>query len=755
MKRLLETSISQAVKLAFPELEPRAAKIIAGWYEAEDAAEDFESTADLADMIESDITEMVWAATDPEEIAIVKAGLINGGFVDADSLPEEEDSDESKASAQSTPGEYDPVTGCIVAMAQNYKEDDGYSDVHALEAALGVYERSTGRNIGYNTLEKVYQALEARGFSFPEEELEEAATRGGTKVKESRSTGGKYAAGGRALQDDYYDIIEDVIAGWDVSGMTSGNMLPLDQIKAALQNYDSGLTPEDIHDIIDTYFDYSSESAAASEPTIGELEAEAQELAIEGWPEEDVNHRLAKKHGMDKDTIEKIRAYESSEKITWSSFDTPESNALEEKYLPDHGDGDNMASQAVTAATKLIYKWFNDGDVYDNSYGLSGWANDISGSANWLAKHVPGARDILWRIQKTHSEEEYVSNILWPLFNLVYDAKLLSSLEKKPKVDDAYSCKGPFEFSYEDEDAYQEEDPESFGDYDQDYELDESTGKKAKLVRKQEHRYYASSNDRLTVLYIDGKPVTKEYDVIVPEGTKYANTRGSERMPLSGSEIEEEAVKLLRRYNSGFSMAVEEFKFRSGYGYILRVLRNEDLPEPATARELYDHENMSELWDTPEEYFAHEGREDLVELARSEAAHQEEDLEESMKTSIDRLLREAAKPVGRDRLGDWYNRSFRERNSVAGKPKMKEALDNDALFEEGSVANSVRESHDRPRYGDGLHWNSRAADDMLLTVLREIYENANIELPVTIRALVPAELKKSIKFLDRILDLYV
>lgn len=693
----------------------------------------------------------------------------------------------------------------LVGMAQNYKAD-GYSDVQALEAALGDYERSSGRNIGYATLERLYQALEARGFSFPEEELEEATTRGGTKVKESaeltpgqleriavssgynpmtfldakrigyrngnplylllsydnnedeyivgkaeisrgkdatsridfdgnpdffsasraeaydafhtladggKLTESKYAAGGRALQDDYNDIIEDVIAGWDVSGMTSGNMLPLDQIKAALQNYDSGLTLEDIHDIIDTYFDYSPASAAVSEPTIGELEAEAQELAMEGWPEEDVNQRLAQKHGMDKDTIKKIRAYESSEKITWSSFDTPESNALEEKYLPANGDGDNMASQAVTATTKLIYKWFNDGDVYDNSYGLSGWANDISGSANWLAKHVPGARDILWRIQKTHSEEEYVSNILWPLFNLVYDPKLLSSLEKKPKVDDAYSCKGPFEFNYEDEDAYQEEDPESFGDYDQDYELDESTGKKAKLARKQEHRYYASSNDRLTVLYIDGKPVTKEYDVIVPEGTKYANTRGSWRMPLSGSSLEEEASKLLRRYNSGFSIAVKEFQFRSGYGYILKVLSNKDLPEPATARELYDHEGMSELWGTPEEYFAHEGREDLVELARSEAAHQE-DFEESKKTSIGNLLREAAMPVQEDKLGAWYKSAFTNdrkatenkegfyqvrESRVAKKPRVKESVPNWSEFQ-SDMFNAINGVYEKYNMGN-------------------------------------------------------
>lgn len=458
----------------------------------------------------------------------------------------------------------------LVGMAQNYKAD-GYSDVQALEAALGDYERSSGRNIGYATLERLYQALEARGFSFPEEELEEATTRGGTKVKESaeltpgqleriavssgynpmtfldakrigyrngnplylllsydnnedeyivgkaeisrgkdatsridfdgnpdffsasraeaydafhtladggKLTEGKYAAGGRALQDDYDDIIEDVLSGWDVGDtLHDGMTLPtdaLEQIEAALKAHDPSLGQTDVQDIIETYFEHSGAltGAPGNDATVGDIEDEAFELSMSGFPDEDVQHRLAQKHGLSRGEVRNILAYESkvsaksslresSEKITWSSFDTPESNALEEKYLPDQGDGDNMASQAVTAATRLIYKWFNNGDVYDNSYGLSGWVNDISGSANWLAKHVPGARDILWRIQKTHSEEEYVSNILWPLFNLVYDSKLLSSLEKKPKVDDAYSCKGPFEFNYEDEDAYQEDFEES------------------------------------------------------------------------------------------------------------------------------------------------------------------------------------------------------------------------------------------------------------------------------------------------------
>lgn len=57
-------------------------------------------------------------------------------------------------------------------------------------------------------------------------------------------------------------------------------------------------------------------------------------------------------------------------KITWSSFDEKETNELEDKYLPNSGEGDNMATQAVTATSKLIYKYFNDGDVFDNNYHL-------------------------------------------------------------------------------------------------------------------------------------------------------------------------------------------------------------------------------------------------------------------------------------------------------------------------------------------------------------------------------------------------
>ena len=64
-------------------------------------------------------------------------------------------------------------------------------------------------------------------------------------------------------------------------------------------------------------------------------------------------------------------------------------NALIEEYMPWRGEGDTKASQVATAVNKLIYKWWNDGDVFDNVHsGMDGWVNDLSSYANWLEKNT-------------------------------------------------------------------------------------------------------------------------------------------------------------------------------------------------------------------------------------------------------------------------------------------------------------------------------------------------------------------------------
>ena len=65
---------------------------------------------------------------------------------------------------------------------------------------------------------------------------------------------------------------------------------------------------------------------------------------------------------------------------------------INDSYLPDTGEGDTMATQICTAVNKLIYGWYNDGDVYDNTYMIDGWCNDLSSYANWLYGHVSASK---------------------------------------------------------------------------------------------------------------------------------------------------------------------------------------------------------------------------------------------------------------------------------------------------------------------------------------------------------------------------
>ena len=126
-----------------------------------------------------------------------------------------------------------------------------------------------------------------------------------------------------------------------------------------------------------------------------------------------------------------------------------------EEYLPDIGDGDSQGTQAATAISKLVYKWFNDGDVFDNTFGLKGGANDISGSANWLYKYVKGTKNVLNSIARISTEDEY-TELLYKLCEVV-DPQIPDLLDE-PKVGDAYDEPGTFKFreksEYDDDDDY-------------------------------------------------------------------------------------------------------------------------------------------------------------------------------------------------------------------------------------------------------------------------------------------------------------
>lgn len=128
--------------------------------------------------------------------------------------------------------------------------------------------------------------------------------------------------------------------------------------------------------------------------------------------------------------------------MDWDYFDKFED--VVEKYMPSMGEGETIASQIVTAVNKLIYKWYNDGDVFDNTYHLEGWCNDLSSYANWLYENVLETKNILSNIVKIYSYDEY-EKLLANLADLTLNEDFLGKY-KREKIGTIYKCNGVFEF---------------------------------------------------------------------------------------------------------------------------------------------------------------------------------------------------------------------------------------------------------------------------------------------------------------------
>ena len=132
------------------------------------------------------------------------------------------------------------------------------------------------------------------------------------------------------------------------------------------------------------------------------------------------------------------------ESVGWDYFN--KFRNITNKYMSSQGEGETIASQIVTAVNKLIYKWYNDGDVYDNSnYNLQGWANDLSSYANWLANNVDGAKDILDRIFNASNNDDY-EQILKDLADECLDSNVLEGYSSEPKSGSIYDCDGDYTF---------------------------------------------------------------------------------------------------------------------------------------------------------------------------------------------------------------------------------------------------------------------------------------------------------------------
>lgn len=121
---------------------------------------------------------------------------------------------------------------------------------------------------------------------------------------------------------------------------------------------------------------------------------------------------------------------------------------LNKNYLPQSGEGETMAEQACVAINKLVYKWYNDGDVFDNVHsGMMGWANDLSSYANWLYSYFDC--DELRDVYDCTCDGEY-ETLLKNTADWVYGR--LDEFWNTSKKGSVYECEGPFEFDIGDED---------------------------------------------------------------------------------------------------------------------------------------------------------------------------------------------------------------------------------------------------------------------------------------------------------------
>ena len=140
--------------------------------------------------------------------------------------------------------------------------------------------------------------------------------------------------------------------------------------------------------------------------------------------------------------------------VDWNYYDKFEK--LIDKYMPISGEGETLASQIVTAVNKLIYKWYNDGDVFDNTHHLAGWANDLSSYANWLYEHTD-ADGILAKIAFCFVESDY-EDLLKQLADKLLNEEYLAKQSKEEKVGTIYECDGIFKYEEPtDDDDWDEE----------------------------------------------------------------------------------------------------------------------------------------------------------------------------------------------------------------------------------------------------------------------------------------------------------
>ena len=141
--------------------------------------------------------------------------------------------------------------------------------------------------------------------------------------------------------------------------------------------------------------------------------------------------------------------------VSWDYYD--KFDDFNGKYLPERGEGETKATQIVTAIAKLVYKLYNDGDVFDTTKYLEGWANDLSSYANWLYHHTTdNTEKILNKVYECKTDDDY-EQLLKELADELLNEEYLEEQNKIEKTKTIYECDGKFKFIDYPEDDYPED----------------------------------------------------------------------------------------------------------------------------------------------------------------------------------------------------------------------------------------------------------------------------------------------------------
>lgn len=113
--------------------------------------------------------------------------------------------------------------------------------------------------------------------------------------------------------------------------------------------------------------------------------------------------------------------------VLWSEYDQFED--ILNQYLPDVGQGDSKASQAVVCVNALVYAFYNESDTS---------STQVQKCSKWLKDNIPIARKYVEKLEDAESMNDY-SDALYALADRILDNRALPVLAKQPAVGDVYS----------------------------------------------------------------------------------------------------------------------------------------------------------------------------------------------------------------------------------------------------------------------------------------------------------------------------